>query len=166
MFFTGKPFVLPPTVDAVPVQPVAVTLAQKEAVLSEIVQLYDDKSQYGVVSQLWHGCQSAQQALDAGADDDTVVAALLHDIGWKLAKEAPWRAGDPSQSAGQPRQSLADQLGILSFCGIDSDANDEQRRAQHDVIGATYLRMRGFSEKVAHLVEVSPRSSCVGRDTH
>ena len=62
------------------------TLTQKEATLSEIVALYSDKSQYGSVSQLKHGCQAAQQAMDAGADDDTVVAALLHDIGWKLAR--------------------------------------------------------------------------------
>jgi hypothetical protein len=62
------------------------TLAQKEATLAEIVALYSDKSQYGSVSQLKHGCQAAQQAIDAGADDDTVVAALLHDIGWKLAR--------------------------------------------------------------------------------
>jgi hypothetical protein len=62
------------------------TLAQKEATLAEIVVLYSDKSQYGSVSQLKHGCQAAQQAIDAGADDDTIVAALLHDIGWKLAR--------------------------------------------------------------------------------
>jgi len=48
---------------------------------------------------------------------------------------------------------MAQELGILSFCGIEGDADEERRRAQHDVIGATYLRMRGFNEKVAHLVE-------------
>jgi hypothetical protein len=141
------------------------TLKHKETVLSEIVALYDDKSQYGLISQLWHGCQSAQQALDASADTETVVAALLHDIGWKLAKEAPWRSGDPvSSSAGKAprRPNLAEELGILSFCGIDSNADEEQQRAQHDVIGATYLRMRGFSEKVAHLVEVSSWGAPLG----
>lgn len=29
----------------------------------------------------------------------------------------------------------------------------EQQKAQHDVIGSTWLQMRGFEYKVAHLVE-------------
>eukprot|EP00038_Savillea_parva_P014677 m.11769 g.11769 ORF g.11769 m.11769 type:complete len:546 (+) comp2872_c0_seq1:48-1685(+) len=148
MFFTGEAVIRPPPLLSTPATTTA-TLQHKEHVLSEIVALYDDKSQYGVVSQLRHGCQAAQQAIDAGADNETVVAALLHDIGWKLAKEAAWVPG----TAGQTAQSLAHSLGILSFCGIKDDADGEQQRAQHDVIGATYLRMRGFSEKVAHLVE-------------
>lgn len=115
-------------------------------------ELYDDQGQYGGISQLLHGCQSAHQALEAGQDNDTVVAALLHDIGWKLARSAPFRP--EIDAAGVPTESVAERLGILSFCGIaGASADEEQRRAQHDVIGATYLRMRGFSEKVAHLVE-------------
>merc|ERR1712072_1516876 len=47
---------------------------------------------------------------------------------------------------------MAKKLGILKLCKCDG-ASDEQQRAQHDVIGACFLRMRGFSEKVAHLVE-------------
>ena len=44
-----------------------------------------------------------------------------------------------------------DNAGILTFCGVTGD--HEAARAQHDVIGATYLRMLGFHERVAHLVE-------------
>ncbi len=33
------------------------------------------------VSQLEHALQCAQLAVDAGADDQTILAALLHDIG-------------------------------------------------------------------------------------
>jgi 2-amino-1-hydroxyethylphosphonate dioxygenase (glycine-forming) len=33
------------------------------------------------VSQLQHSLQAAQFAVDAQADDDTVLGALLHDIG-------------------------------------------------------------------------------------
>jgi 2-amino-1-hydroxyethylphosphonate dioxygenase (glycine-forming) len=33
------------------------------------------------VSQLQHSLQAAQYAVDAQADDDTVLGALLHDIG-------------------------------------------------------------------------------------
>jgi len=44
-------------------------------------------------------------------------------------------------------ESLAGEMGILATCGVESAASAEQQRAQHDVIGATYLRMRGFIEK-------------------
>ncbi len=46
-----------------------------------------------------------------------------------------------------------DLVGILSVCG-STGADHEQQRAQHDVIGGTYVRMLGFHEKVAHLIEV------------
>ena len=43
-----------------------------------------------------------------------------------------------------------------SFCGDqlgDGEISGEQQRAQHDVIGSTWLQMRGFEYKVAHIVE-------------
>ena len=46
------------------------------------------------------------------------------------------------------KQSLASKLGILSVCNVDGGSTLEEQRAQHDVIGATFLRMRGFSDKV------------------
>ena len=50
------------------------------------------------------------------------------------------------------QDSIAARLGILRCCGVDG-GNEEAQRAQHDVIGATYLRMRGFAERVPHLIE-------------
>lgn len=49
------------------------------------------------------------------------------------------------------RKSTAASLGILSVCGV-GDASLEQQRAQHDVIGATFLRMKGFSDKVLYVL--------------
>lgn len=160
IYFTGEPVTGVSMPAAMPeVSLPGPSLAEKEEVVSEIIALYADNSQYGGLSQHLHGCQAAQQAVDAGYDDATIVAALLHDIGWKLARTAPWR---PEKSAaGVPTESLAHELGILSFCGIGGDADEEQRRAQHDVVGATYLRMRGFSEKVCFLSHTRRVCACV-----
>ena len=139
-------------------------------VFDEIAALYDDGSSYGGLSQVAHAEQAAMQAVEAGADDATVVAALLHDVGWKLASCAVLdSAGAAATAAGTQRHvdardndvadacapdasCLASQLGILATCGVEG-ATTEQVRAQHDVIGATFLRMRGFCETVPHLVE-------------
>ena len=48
--------------------------------------------------------------------------------------------------------SIAANLGILKFCGTGGGGG-EQLRAQHDVIGAAWLRMMGFAELVPHVVE-------------
>lgn len=146
-------------------------------VFDELVALYDDGSTYGGLSQAAHAEQAAFQAVNAGADDATVVAALLHDVGWKLSGSAPEGlaeadattssaagAGAGAQSSVDARDNdvadasapsvhcFAAQLGILATCGAEG-ASAEQVRAQHDVIGACFLRMRGFCEKVPHLVE-------------
>jgi predicted HD phosphohydrolase len=139
-------------------------------VFDELAALYDDGSSYGGLSQAAHAEQAAMQAVQAGADDATVVAALLHDIGWKLAGSAPLRIDAAAGAAAGAQRSvdardndvadacapdascLAAQLGILATCGAEG-ATAEQVRAQHDVIGGTFLRMRGFCEKVPHLVE-------------
>jgi len=48
---------------------------------------------------------------------------------------------------------IAEKLGILSHCEIPEGADESQLRAQHDVIGSTWLRMKGFDETVAHITE-------------
>eukprot|EP01062_Namystynia_karyoxenos_P029375 TRINITY_DN22080_c0_g1_i1.p1 TRINITY_DN22080_c0_g1~~TRINITY_DN22080_c0_g1_i1.p1 ORF type:complete len:270 (+),score=88.35 TRINITY_DN22080_c0_g1_i1:71-811(+) len=122
----------------------------------EVCEFYADGSRYGemLISQDAHACQAAALAASAGHDDATVVACLLHDIGWKLSCAEPTCAdkGAPDSVFSGRAGSRADRLGILSFCG-GKGAGAEQQRAQHDVIGATYLRMLGFDEKVPHLVE-------------
>merc|ERR1719487_53440 len=134
------------------------SIAQKEATLRELIDLYNDGSMYGPMSQLSHALQGAKQAEDAGADDATIVGCLLHDMGWKLVRPEMTVASDSKRfreknEASPSPVSLAEKLGILSFCEIAGGASEEQQRAQHDVIGGTYLRMKGFHEKVAHLVE-------------
>ena len=75
------------------------------------------------VTQLEHALQTAQLAEQAGADSDTVVAAFLHDIGHLLPVEAA------------------------------SGYMDGYGTVDHERLGADFLRQRGFSEKVAQLIE-------------
>lgn len=79
------------------------------------------------VSQLQHSLQAAELAMDATRDEETILAALLHDIGRFIpaAKEA---------------QSLIAPNG--QYVG----------KAGHETMGARYLRQLGFSEKVCALV--------------
>lgn len=79
------------------------------------------------VSQLMHSLQAAHQARLAGADDDTILGALLHDIGHFI-----------------PR--YADMPAMIAPDGM------EIGRASHDLFGERYLRQLGFSEKVCQLV--------------
>eukprot|EP00048_Salpingoeca_helianthica_P012716 m.186694 g.186694 ORF g.186694 m.186694 type:complete len:285 (+) comp15412_c0_seq5:273-1127(+) len=134
----------------------ALMASDKEAIVETVLQFYELDSQYGVealVTQMQHACQAAKKAVDSGADEDLIVAALLHDIGWKLAQSAPV---DQDVTTGQScvsEESLASKLGILTVCEVSEQSTLEQQRAQHDVIGATYLRMLGFREKIPHLIE-------------
>ncbi|MBD2701474.1 HD domain-containing protein [Spirosoma sp. BT702] len=75
------------------------------------------------ITQLEHALQCALLAEQSGADDDTIAAAFLHDIGHLL----------PPELAG--------------------DYMDGYGTVDHEKLGADYLRERGFSEKVAQLIE-------------
>jgi predicted HD phosphohydrolase len=79
------------------------------------------------ISQLEHALQCAWLATEAKSDEDTILAALLHDIGQFLprSKETP---------------------------SIISPSGNFVGRGSHDVIGEEYLRDFGFSEKVCKLV--------------
>ena len=59
-------------------------------------------------------------------------------------------------------KGIAENLGILTLCGEEKGL--EAQQAQHDVIGATYLRMLGFV-KVSHLIEACTRENalCFGK---
>lgn len=137
------------------------------SVIETVRRLYSEGPMYGKLTQLQHGLQCAEQARKAGADEETIVAALLHDVGWALAAATRHgECGTVSESMeGQgiisdrapESDCLAAKLGILAHCGVECGggeaADEEQRRAQHDVIGGTWLRMQGFHEKVPHLIE-------------
>lgn len=94
-----------------------------EAIKNLFAQSGDDAYFGEPVTQLEHALQCAQLAEQAGADDETVVAAFLHDIGHLL----------PPELAG----------GYMDGYGT----------VDHERLGADYLRERGFSEKVAQLIE-------------
>jgi phosphonate degradation associated HDIG domain protein len=75
------------------------------------------------VSQLEHMSQSAQFAMDAGFDDEVILAAFFHDIGH-----------------------------ICVMKGWDNNM-EEFGTKSHEKIGADFLRENGFPEKIAALVE-------------
>lgn len=79
------------------------------------------------VSQLEHSLQAAQRAVEAGADDDTVLGALLHDIGRFI----------PAAEK-MPAMIAADGV----YVGRES----------HEVLGEKYLRGLGFGESICQLV--------------
>lgn len=90
------------------------------------------------ISQLEHSLQTAQQARDAQADDETVIAALLHDIGQFCDRQA---AMDIMAEA----SDLQDKTESTSTVKVGVKG--------HEYIGGQYLRKLGFSENVAQLVE-------------
>lgn len=101
--------------------------ASIKQVVDDIFHLYE---KYGAeeyigepVSQLEHMSQSAQLALQAGFEDEVVLAAFFHDIGHMCAIHKP-------------------ALRMGKF-GVKS----------HEKIGADFVRGHGFPEKVAQLVE-------------
>jgi predicted HD phosphohydrolase len=143
----------------------------------------DSSSYVSGLSQLDHALQAADAARRSGADSETIVAALLHDgtsvssrththvvfetdthkntVGWKLSRTSPFKidarakkkqkVDNDNADCVPEKGSVAESLGILTLCGEEKGL--EAQQAQHDVIGATYLRMLGFVEKVSHLIE-------------
>src|ERR1700709_1244932 len=79
------------------------------------------------VSQLQHSLQTATFAQNAGADDETVLGALLHDVGRFI----------PAANK-MPSMIAADGI----YYG----------KASHEVLGERYLRQLGFSETICQLV--------------
>jgi phosphonate degradation associated HDIG domain protein len=72
------------------------------------------------VTQLQHAAQCAELARQAGASDDVVCAAFLHDIG--------------------------------HLCCDGAEQMGEFGTADHEQLGAAYLRANGIPERIAHLV--------------
>ncbi|KAJ5948082.1 hypothetical protein N7466_001097 [Penicillium verhagenii] len=81
------------------------------------------------ISQLEHCLQAANQAHEAGARDELVIAALLHDIGQII----------PLESTKEVRMNIR-------------ESSENVGRVGHEAIGAAYLRSLGFSETVCKLV--------------
>ena len=99
-----------------------------------VAQLFDFITAQGngdyigeAVSQLEHSLQAAYHAVKAGADKETVLGALLHDIG-RFIPEA------------ETKEMMIAPDG--TFVG----------HASHEVVGEQYLRQLGFSDKICQLV--------------
>lgn len=98
-----------------------------EAIVNEVFELYEkhgDEDYIGEpVSQIEHMSQAAALAEEEGYEDDVILAAFFHDIGHLCAS---------SEEA-------------KSMNGFGN--------ADHEQLGADYLREKGFSEKIATLVQ-------------
>jgi len=95
--------------------------------INEIFALYE---KYGnedyigeAISQIEHMSQAAELAMQGGFDDEVILAAFFHDIGHICVS-----------------RNTANNMGGF---GVKS----------HEKIGADYLREKGFSERIAKLVE-------------
>lgn len=75
------------------------------------------------VSQIEHMCQAAQLAEEEGFSDDVILAAFFHDIGHLCEHIMP--------------VAQMDGYGVMD----------------HEKLGGDYLKEKGFSEKIARLVE-------------
>ena len=110
------------------------TTEQAERITDEIMDLYKGYggAEYAgeKVSQLEHMVQAAQLAEEQGYDEEVVLAAFLHDIG-HIAEAAKVGA----DAASTPEHM--DGFGVMD----------------HEELGADFLREKGFSKKVARLVE-------------
>jgi len=99
----------------------------KQTIVAELFDLYQTRGHADYigepVSQLEHMWQAAALAEAAGADDEVVLAAFFHDLG--------------------------------HLCAVDADlpSMDGFGAVNHEKLGADYLRARGFSARVARLVE-------------
>jgi len=103
------------------------TTEQAKKITNEIMHLYEGYggSEYAgeKVTQLEHMAQAAQLAEEQGYDEEVILAAFLHDI------------GHISEAAKGENQM--DSFGIVD----------------HEELGADFLREKGFSKKIARLVE-------------
>jgi phosphonate degradation associated HDIG domain protein len=95
--------------------------------VNEVFSLYEkygDEDYIGEpVSQLEHMSQAAALAEDEGYDDEVILAAFFHDIGHLCAGEG------------------------------EAESMDGMGNVDHEKLGADYLLERGFSERLANLVQ-------------
>lgn len=100
---------------------------QAQQTVDEIFALYDKNGSNNYIgegiSQIEHMCQSAQLAQREGYDDEVVLAAFFHDLGHLLYPDS-------------------DEHSMGGYGTID-----------HEKLGADYLRSKGFSQRMAALVE-------------
>ncbi|MCR8561084.1 HDIG domain-containing protein [Mucilaginibacter sp. BJC16-A38] len=97
------------------------------AIVNEVFSLYEkygDEDYIGEpVSQLEHMSQAAALAEGEGYDNEVILAAFFHDIGHLCAEEG------------------------------EAESMDGMGNVDHEKLGAEYLLEKGFSERVAALVQ-------------
>lgn len=142
--------------------------------IEEIVELYSSPAAQGrydeVVTQLEHALQCAQLATEAGASDELVVAALLHDIGHLLLGRASDDADLRHESLGAqklgavfgPRVGAAVGLHVSAkryLCAVEPDyranlspASEQSLVLQGGPLGAAeveaFEHKKGFADAV------------------
>ena len=103
---------------------------QIQQTVDEILSLYKNFGNEDYigepVSQIEHMCQCAQLAEASGADEEVILAAFFHDIGHLCEFAFP-----------EKKLQHMDGVGIVD----------------HEKLGYTYLLSKGFSEKIARLVQ-------------
>jgi len=121
------------------------TAEQTAARIIEIIRSHGQSDYIGEpISQIEHSLQCANLAAQASADPETIVAALLHDIGQIVPEsEAEILMG------GQKVQAIRQNVTLAP----DSQTSDSVGRVSHETLGAQYLISLGFPSKVAELVE-------------
>jgi len=139
------------------------TAEQAEKITDEIMDLYKGYggNEYAgeKVTQLEHMAQAAQLAEEQGFDEEVILAAFLHDIGHisEAAKDGailPAPGATPSSGA-TPTPSATPLSGVAA----ESNGHADLRRMgafgvkDHEELGAEFLREKGFSKKIARLVE-------------
>ncbi|MDP9079179.1 MAG: HDIG domain-containing protein [Bacteroidota bacterium] len=97
------------------------------AIVNEVFSLYEkygDEDYIGEpVSQLEHMSQAAALAEGEGYDDEVILAAFFHDIGHLCTEEG------------------------------EVESMDGMGNVDHEKLGAEYLLEKGFSERIAALVQ-------------
>ncbi|KAK4499298.1 hypothetical protein PRZ48_009811 [Zasmidium cellare] len=105
--------------------------ANAQETIRELFEFIDKQGQGDYlgerVSQLQHSLQAATLAQRAGADEETVLGALLHDVGRFIP--------------------AADKMSSMF-----ADDGTYVGKASHEILGERYLRQLGFSEKICQLV--------------
>ncbi|KAJ2810851.1 hypothetical protein GGI24_006936 [Coemansia furcata] len=113
------------------------TPEQRVITVFQLLQNTDKNSKDEKVTQLCHALQTAQLAKNDGADEETILAALLHDIGHLcLSKE------QSSATCGKNWETFHKTKDTMEFSDIDQDR-----------VGAEYLRKLGFPKKTCDLIE-------------
>jgi len=106
-------------------------LSTPDAITDYLISLLEERGTGDYIgesiSQLEHSLQCAHYGLQAGSPDETIIAALFHDIGQFLPVE---ETRDVSMAIG----------------------NKSVGRVSHEKIGEEYLRRLGFAESVCRLV--------------